>query len=703
MATALRQSRREADAACPVEPLVVFVAGNPNVGKSSLFNSLTGSSRETANCAGVSVDACSVCTLWEGRPIEVVDLPGSYSLDGPSEDQQAARRALLERRPDVIVAVADATNLARSLYLPLQLLDLGYRVVVALNLSDEAERRGRLPDAEVLSRDLGVPVVPTVAPRGTGLVELEAAVLRVSAGGGLGETAGTPLPPEVEQRVEEVALHVAALAEDGRRAARRARRPRRARWPSWRATPRWLAPSASASPGVLTDADDVLALDIAKARHAEARALAAAAQDTRAAADRWWRLTTAPRTGIPIMLGVIVSVFATLFIVGDLLSRVLTAAWTAWISPAVIDIVTAIFGTGTLGRVVLWGVDGGILATLAVGIPYILTFYFILALVEDTGYMNAAAFLSDRVMHRIGLHGRAIIPLIAAGGCNVPAIIATRSLTNKRERTIAAVLATLTPCSARTAVIIGAVAGVAGWQYAVLTYVVLIVVIVLAGLGLNRLMPGDKGVLVMEMFPFRRPVLRQVARKTWRRFREFVWDAAPIILLGSMALGVLYETGWIWDIGTVLGPDRRGRAAPAHGGRAHARVRRAAQGARAAAPARVRDGRGRRHRRQHLVVHDDVADRHLRDRQRAVHPVRGDDRGARARAGLAAHGGHLRRHAGARARRGRRRRPRPAADRIGRGSARPRTVEHASAHASLWPHAGAGLQPVVPSAEEGPW
>jgi ferrous iron transport protein B len=217
-------------------------------------------------------------------------------------------------------------------------------------------------------------------------------------------------------------------------------------------------------------------------------------------------------------------------------------------------VVTAIFGDGTVGKVVLWGVDGGILATLAVGIPYILTFYFILALVEDTGYMNAAAFLSDRIMHRIGLHGRAIIPLIAAGGCNVPAIIATRSLTSKRERTIAAVLATLTPCSARTAVIIGAVAGVAGWQYALLTYAVIIIVIIIAGLAMNRLMPGDKGVLVMEMFPFRRPVLRQVARKTWRRFREFIWDAAPVILLGSMALGLLYETGWVWHLGTVLKP-----------------------------------------------------------------------------------------------------------------------------------------------------
>ena len=554
MATTFHPRRHElVDAPDAERPVVVCLAGNPNVGKSSLFNTLTGESHETANCAGVTVEACAVCMRWRDRALEIVDLPGSYALDGLGEDQLAARRAVLDWRPDVVVAVADATNLARSLYLPLQLLDLGYRVVIALNLADEARRRGRMPDAEALSRDLGVPVVPTVAPRGEGVADLKAAVLAVAAGGGLGETAGTPLPPLVEGRVAEVALHIAARADDEPPA------------------PGGLGPRAAAlavlegdedvsralglqAGTFLTDADEGLALEISKARHAEARALADAARTGGSSADRWWRLTTAPRTGIPILLGVIVGVFATLFIVGDLLSRVLTAAWTAWISPAVIDVVTAIFGDGTLGKVVLWGVDGGILATLAVGIPYILTFYFILAMVEDTGYMNAAAFLSDRVLHRVGLHGRAIIPLIAAGGCNVPAIIATRSLVTRRERVIASILATLTPCSARTAVIIGAVAGVAGWQYAVLTYVVLIVVIVLAGLGLNRLLPGDKGVLVMEMFPFRRPVVRQVARKTWRRFREFVWDAAPIILLGSMALGVLYETGWIWELGTVLGP-----------------------------------------------------------------------------------------------------------------------------------------------------
>jgi len=534
------------------EPLVVYVAGNPNVGKTSLFNALTGAAEETANYAGVSVETVSLCTHWGERSVEVVDLPGAYALAGRSEDQRAARDDLLARRPDVVVAVVDSTNLGRGLYLPLQLIDLGYHVALALNLTDEARRRGREPDAHVLEERLGAPVVPTVAPRGHGLPELQTAIIDAAFDPRF-RRRGTQLPKAVEARLHQLAAEIAKRRGDGE-------------------LPGGFTPRATAlavlegdtaiaeglglvADGVLTKDDDGLAVQIASARHAEARRLAAAAQaPPSAASDTLWRLTTSPRTGIPIMIGVVAAMFATLFVVGDVLSRLLTGLWTAWISPAVISAVEAVLGDGTAARIVLWGVDGGILATLAVGIPYILTFYLILALVEDSGYMNAAAFLSDRVMHRFGLHGRAVMPLIAAGGCNVPAVIATRTLSNPRERFIASVLATLTPCSARTAVIIGAVAGVAGWQYALLTYGVLLVVLVGAGLVLNRLLPGEEGPLVMEMFPFRRPVIRQVLAKTWRRFREFVWDAAPIILLGSMALGVLYETGLVWNLGPVLSP-----------------------------------------------------------------------------------------------------------------------------------------------------
>jgi ferrous iron transport protein B len=274
--------------------------------------------------------------------------------------------------------------------------------------------------------------------------------------------------------------------------------------------------------------------------------------------QRLWRLTTAGPTGIPILLAVLAGIFAFLFIVGDLLARAFSTLWTAAVSPVIQGAIHAIAGQGVIAKILIWGPDAGIEAALAVGIPYVLTFYFLLAFLEDSGYLNAVAFLTDRVMHKFGLHGRSIIPLVAGAGCNVPAIIGTRVLTTMRERTIASTLIVLVPCSARTAVILGALASLVGWQWGIAVFLITGILIAAVGMGLNKVMPGESTGLVMEMFPFRMPSLKTITIKTWHRFKDFIFVATPIVLLGSLLLGALYETGLIWKLSGPLAPIMEG-------------------------------------------------------------------------------------------------------------------------------------------------
>jgi len=543
--------------------LTVALAGNPNVGKSSVFNHLTGLGAITANYPGKTVEVNLGATTLEGASVALIDLPGTYALGAVSEDQWVARRAILDGRPDAVLAVVDATNLARNLYLVLQLMDLGLPVAVALNLVDEAERRGRPVDDRRLAEMLGAPVVPTVATRGAGLRDaMRAAVGQARCRCRTAPRYGDP----VDRAIADLASRVEALADGDLPGGLDARAVSvllledDPELPGILGERPWgeaaLAAGRQAAAELRAEAGEPASHLIPRRRHALAARVARQVQPEQPArpVDRFLQLTTSLASGLPILAIVLAATFAFLFFVGSLLSTAFGSLWGAYVSPPIQGLFFSLFGKGPLARTLLWGFDAGIQAALSVGIPYVLTFYALLALLEDSGYLSSVAFLGDQAMRRVGLHGRAVIPLVAGAGCNVPAIIGTRVLTTMRERTIASTLIVLIPCSARTAVILGAVSHYLGWKPAVAIFGIVAVLVAGVGVALNRVMPGSSGGLVVEMFPFRWPDLATTAKKTWYRFKEFVYVAAPIVLVGSLVLGALYETGYIWALSAPLAP-----------------------------------------------------------------------------------------------------------------------------------------------------
>ena len=539
--------------------IVLALAGTPNVGKSAIFHQMTGVDVIVSNYPGTTVELLEGRVRYRGQDIRVIDLPGIYSLGAVSEDELVARRAILDMDPDVIVNVADASNLERSLYLTLQLLELGRPMLVVLNMYDVALKEGIKPDPKLLSKRLGVPVVATVAIHGENVAGAFDEALKVAKRG--------TRPKEFISTGKDTEAKIEDLAKVVRRSLLSTPfgLPVRSLAVKLLEGDEHLVQSVASMPqgeAVLKRAGKLAreisrrhgepsAHRIARERHSIAAIVSrevtryAAVKPTFSARLSGWM--TNLRTGVPIMILVFIALLLMIIYVGGFLENVLVGAWNA----ATAGLSSTLRGSGPIGQLLDIGLIQSIAGILAVMVPYILVFFLVLGLLEDIGYLPRLAFVMDSAMHKVGLHGRAVVPMLGGFGCNVPAIMATRVLISRRERIIASFLIMMVPCSARTAVILGTVGLFLGVKYAFAIYGIVLVLIFLSGWVLNKLLPGKVSGMIMELPPLRRPLLKPVLSKTWMRMKHFVYFATPLLIVGSFLVGILQVSG---VMGWITGP-----------------------------------------------------------------------------------------------------------------------------------------------------
>jgi len=475
----------------------ILLMGNPNVGKSALFSRLTGVKAIVSNYPGTTISYTRGVMRLGEEVAEVIDVPGTYTLEPTSEAEKIALQLLNDG--DIVVNVVNATNLERNLYLTLQLLERGIPVVVALNIWDDTKHLGIDIDVDKLRGLLGVPVIPTVAVTGEGIKELVENIPRATS----------PQAPA---------------------------RSRNQRW---------------AAVGSITDQVQ----HITHRHHTWRERLADA--------------SVRPLTSGIMALAVLASSFMAVRLISEgLINYVLDPLFNNLWAPVVLKLSSFMGDTGFLhdivvGRLVNGEVNfvesfglltSGLYVPLAMVLPYVVSFYLVLGLLEDTGYLPRLAVLMDTIMHRLGLHGYAIIPTLLGLGCNVPAILGTRILESKRERFIAATLISIAvPCAALQAMILGLV-GAQGAQYVAMVYGTLFVVWIILGVILNRLVRGFSPELLIEIPPYRLPLWRTVLQKLWMRTYGFLAEAIPIILGAVVVINILYFFGVFDAIANFTAP-----------------------------------------------------------------------------------------------------------------------------------------------------
>jgi len=536
--------------------LVIALAGNANVGKSVIFNHLTGLHQHIGNWPGKTVEKAEGTLHFKGYTIDIVDLPGIYSLSTFSIEELISREYIAVERPDVVINVVDASVLERNLFFSLQLLELEVPMVIALNQVDIAKKKGVKINHKKLEKTLGVPVVPTVATRGTGLYQL---LLRSIETLERKDTKSSQMRygEEIEERIERLVELV-----------KRVHYPYPARWTALKllekdeqlereireVNPRILSAAEKLAKELEEIHGHSCSTVITSERYEIAGCIAREVQRLvppikPQMSERLHAWTTHKIMGYLIMAAVLLSIFYAIFTFGDYTSKLLSDVFYAF-EP----IFERAFGAGLVGRLLWGGVIEGIIAGLTIALPYIIPFYLLLYLLENSGYLSRVAFLLDTLMHKIGLHGKAFIPLVLGYGCNVPACLGCRIMETERERLLAGFVVTLVPCAAQTAIILGLVGAFVSIQWALALYIINLLIIFLLGRLAFNALPGEPTALIMEMHDYRVPHLQTVVKQTWFRLLEFIKMALPLIIAGSFVIKLAEVVGLLSPIADVLSP-----------------------------------------------------------------------------------------------------------------------------------------------------
>jgi len=538
--------------------ITVALAGNPNSGKTTVFNNMTGARQHVGNWPGVTVEKKEGSCKYRDAEMRMVDLPGTYSLTAYSLEEVIARDFVVEEKPDVVVDIVDASNLERNLYLTTQFMELDANLVIALNMMDVAESRGMDIDTDKLSELLNVPVVPMVASKDKGTEELFEAILKVAM---RGESKNghrrVNYGRELEKELTKLEGVLSYLNDDEFKA---------------KYSLRWIAlkllenderviESVSSVQNGKRLIDEVqksakhiqdIFEDDAESMIVERRygfisgaateAVHRTAEERHTRSDRIDRVLTNRAVGIPIFLFMIWLTFQLTFKVGAYPMDWIDTA-VGWLS----EMFSARMTETWYRSLLVDGIIGGV-GSVMIFLPNIFILFFVISILEDSGYMARAAFIMDRVMHKLGLHGKSFIPMLMGFGCNVPAIMATRMLESRRDRLLTILLNPLMSCSARlpvytllTAAFFPKRAGTVIFSL----YILGIVLAVLMGKLFRKLLfPGPAAPFVMELPPYRIPTLKGTLIHMWERGSMFLKKAGTIILVGAIVVWALGTFPW---------------------------------------------------------------------------------------------------------------------------------------------------------------